>query len=126
MSIRRRIIVCFIFLLPVFAMLAGCGKDGRLAEHSGTYYLERGEGEHRRARTLELAGDGSYSFEMVSVPTGEVLEAGTGEWMIVADRMRPGGRAIILNPSPTNIVRFEVKEDGNLLETASDSTYEKQ
>ncbi len=126
MPVRRGIIVSFIFLMPVFAMLAGCGKDGRLAEHSGTYYLERGEGEHRRARTLEIAGDGSYSFEMVSVPTGEVLESGAGEWMIVADRMRAGGRAIILNPSPTNIVMLEIKKDGNLLETASDSTYEKQ
>ena len=126
MSVSRRITACLIFLLPAFAALAGCGVDGRLAEHSGTYYLERGEGEHRRARTLELAGDGSYSFEMVSVPAGEVLEAESGKWMIVADRMRPGGRAIILDPSPTNIVMFEVKEDGNLLETASDWTYEKQ
>lgn len=126
MSVFRKIVMFSVFLLPVLAVIAGCGKDARLEEHSGTYVLERGQAEFREIRTLTLRGDGGYSYRKISAHTGDVLEAGSGEWMIVMDRMRPGGRAIILDPMPTNIVRFEVRDDGSLLETASDAVYKKQ
>lgn len=124
-TVCRKFIVFSVFVSASLAMLSGCGKDGRLHEHSGTYIMERGQGEFREIRTLKLMDDGSYSYKKVSASGGQVLEAGTGEWMIVMDRMRPGGRAIILDPSPTNIVRFEVTDDGSLLETASDALYER-
>lgn len=126
MSVLCKSVISSAFLLLVFSVLLGCGKDARFGEHSGTYVLERGQGEFREVRTLTLGGDGRYSYEKVSAHTGDVLETESGEWMIVMDRMRPGGRAIILDPRPTNIVRFEVRDDGSLLETASDAVYEKR
>lgn len=122
----RKIMLFAVFLLIVSGMPAGCGKDERLKEHSGTYILERGQGEFREIRTLELKDDGRYSYEKVSGSSGEMLESKSGEWIIVMDRMRPGGRAIILEPLPTNITRFEVKDDGILLETVSDAAYERK
>lgn len=115
----------------ILAALAGCGPDARFQEYAGTYVLDK----EYVVDTLELAADGSFAFErryteeehpMVREAYRGRSETEEGEWSLGRDRIDGTSVVILLVPSPPNITRFVVDEDGDLVEFMSDNVFRKQ
>lgn len=119
-------------LLALASMaLAGCGPDERLQRYAGTYVLDK----DYYVVTLELAPDGEYGFEkrwteedhpMVREAYRGRVETQEGRWSVGRDRTDMQGDVVLLTPSPPNITRMPVNEEGNLVEFVSDDVYVRQ
>ena len=112
-------------------VLAGCGTDERLLKYAGTYVLDK----EYYVVTLELKPDGGFAYErrwtdedhpMVREAYRGRVETETGNWVVGRDRTDLQGYVVRLHPSPSNITRMPVNEEGNLVEFVSDDVFVKQ
>lgn len=115
----------------ILGVVAGCGPDARLQEYAGTYVLDK----EYVVDTLELSADGGFAFErryteedhpMVREAYRGRVETEEGDWSMGRDRTDGTGVVILLVPSPPNITRLVVSEEGDLVEFVSDDVFRKQ